>query len=354
MSHTAELGDVEVPATFSPDEAVGLMRQEGIVGAGGAGFPTYVKYQSPPRTLIVNGADSEPGYYKDKLLMRDEPEALIEVFQMLDQIFSIDTAIVVGEEIAKPYMQELEELAEELQNFSVGYIPAKYKYGEERALIRALTGMEIPKEDLPTDHGIVVNNVETLFNMYRAEFRERPVITKFLHLYGEVPGNAVYEAPIGTFAEDLIRLHGEDPSDYEHCKLYDGGPILSDLALERMGPHAWAPVRKTTNAFLVVHPDKDRPRKNYYPTEDGWEHNDIDADFAVDEIVNVEDRVDRVRVPIVGNFQAPGKIKVTEGDEVDKGQLLAAPHPTKLSVGCHASIAGEVTAVTSEWIEITT
>lgn len=352
MSHSAVLGDIEVPLTYSPSEAVGLMQESGIVGAGGAGFPTYVKYQSPPATLVVNGAESEPGYYADKLLLRDEPEAFIDVLTWMRRTFGMERIVIAAETVAKPYMTQLEALAPD-HDLEVAYIEPIYKFGQERALCREVLGVPIPPKERPDQHGIIVNNVESVFNVYRAAFRKRPVRTKFLHLYGEVEPLTVYEAPIGTLAEDLLEIHGADRDAIADCLLYDGGPVLCERCADPLGSDpCMVPVRRTTNAFLVVDPDKDRPRKKHYPSPD-YKDNSIDAPWAPREIVNVESEVDRVRVPLKGKFWAHGELVVTEGDLVEQDQVLAHPVPEKLSVGVHASIPGRVTLTTDDFVEIT-
>jgi Na+-translocating ferredoxin:NAD+ oxidoreductase RnfC subunit len=311
-----------------------------------------VKYQNPPRALVVNGAESEPGYYADKLLMRDEPEALVDVFEWLHRTFSMDVVILGAEEVAKPYLTDLERLARRLHNFSIGYFASKYKYGQERALCKVLLGMEIPASDLPYQHGVVVNNNETLFNMYRAVFQDVPVTTKFTHVYGEIGAPKVFEAPIGALAADLLRIYGAEPADFRDCKLYDGGPILAELAHEKLGDEPDYAITKTTNALLVVHPAKDRPRNKHYPTpEYETHHNSIDAPFAANEIVDVCDRIDRVRVPRKAAFGEGAKLCVREGDLVQRGDTIG--HPTeRLSVGVHASIDGQVTRITPEYVQV--
>lgn len=349
MPHTASLGDVEVPVTYSTEQAVGLMREAGIVGAGGGGFPTYKKYETAPQVLVVNGADSEPGYYADKLLLRDEPEALIDVFDYLDRCFSMDVAIIGVEEVAEPYTEELEELAQDLAKFSIGYIEPKYKYGQERALCKALLGIEIPASDIPPDHGIVVNNNETLWNVYKAVFLAEPVTTKFLQFYGEVEPLTVYEAPIGTLACDLFEVHGSDPADFAECQLWDGGPILSDKMADPMGEEPKVPVKRTTNAFLVADPAK-HPKNRYYPDPD-YEHNSADAPWAPNEIIQLDEEIDRVRVPRGGKFGSKAKLCVEEGETVEKGTTLGHPNG-ELSVGLHASIPGTITEITEDHVEI--
>lgn len=351
MAHMADLGHVEIPITYSKDEAVGLMQEMGLVGCGGAGFPTYVKYNEPQPVLLVNAAESEPGYYADKLLLRDEPEAMVNLFDWFREALGFDVIILAAEEVARPYMRDFERLAERLQNFSISYIEPKYKFGQEKALAQAVMGLEIPRDEIPPDEGVIVNNNETLFNTYRALFRERPVATKFVHVYGEVGDPRVFEAPIGTTAADLLRIYGAEPADFAHCKLYDGGPILADLAAEEMGSEPDYAVHRTTNALLVVHPDKDRPRKNHYPSPD-YEHNSIDAPWAPTKIENVEGQIDRVRVPLQNQFCELGDIVVQEGDFVQRGDDLAVPALEGLSVGVHASIPGRVTEVTDDYVKI--
>lgn len=351
LSHIAVLGEVEIPSTYSKDEAVGLFQEEGLVGAGGAGFPTYVKYQSPANVLIVNCAESEPGYYADKLLLRDEPEAFVNLFEWLRHVFTFDAIILAAEEVAKPYMTDLETLAKRLQDFSVAYVEPKYKYGQEKALCEAVMGLHMGQKEIPPKYGIIVNNDETLFNMYRAIFRDRPVITKFLQVYGEIGPPKVFEAPVGTLAADLLRIYGADPAEYAHCRLYDGGPVLAELAADPMGKEPLHAVTKTTNGLLVVHPDKDRPRKKHYPDPE-YEHNTVDAPWAAGEILNVEKQIQRVRVPLHGQFWTHGRLLVKEGDHVTRKQDLALPTTEERSIGVHASIDGDVAHITNDYIEI--
>lgn len=352
QTHTSVLGNVEIPVTYSPEEAVGLMQEAGVVGAGGAGFPTYVKYKETPQAMAINAAESEPGYYADKLLHRDEPEAFINVFEWMKATFSMEIMLIIAEDVAKPYMNKVEELADKLHNFSIAYIEPKYKYGQEKALLKAAMGLNIPKKEIPPEHGFIVNNTESIFNIYRAVFRERPVITKFTHVYGEIGDDVkAFEAPVGALAEDLIRVYGAEPSDFQDCYLYDGGPILSEKVADPIGKECLVPLTKTTNAFLVVHPDKDRVKKKHYPHPD-YKHNTIDCPWAPDKIINIEEDIHRVRVPLTGKFQKPGRLDVKVGDEVRARDTLAEPATEGFSVGVHASIDGKITQITDDWIEI--
>lgn len=341
---------VKMPITWSRDEAVGILKESGVVGAGGAGFPTYVKYQDPQPTLLVNAAESEPGYYADKLLLREKPQALVDLFRYLREGFGVEDIIIGAEDVAEPYMGPLEEAAEETGLFRIEYFAPKYKFGQERALAKEVLGVEIPKDELPQDQGIVVNNNETLLNVARALFDDRPVTTKFTHLYGEVEPLTVYEAPIGTLTHDLLEIHGTAPEEVADCAIWDGGPILSDKVVDPVGEDDPYPLHRNSNAFLVTAPDLDQPKNKVYPHED-HDHNTVDCPMAADEIVNVEDEVERVRVPVEPAFGEPPIVTATEGDQVEKGQPLGRPR-SGLSVGIHASIPGTVTEVTDEHVEI--
>ncbi len=352
QTHTSVLGNVEIPITYSAEEAVGLMQEAGVVGAGGAAFPTYVKYKDTPQALAVNAAESEPGYYADKILHRDEPEAFINVFEWMKATFSMEIMLVIAEDVAKPYMEPMEELAQKLHNFSISYIEPKYKFGQEKALLKAALGLNIPKKEIPPNYGFIVNNTESIFNIYRAVFRERPVVTKFMHFYGEVGENVkAYEVPVGTLAHDLVEIYGAEAKEVRDCILYDGGPILSEKVAEPMGEECLVPVTKSTNAFLVVDPEKARLKKKHYPHPD-YEHNTIDCPWAPDKIDNLEGDIHRVRIPLTGKFQSPGRLDVKEGDEVRARETLAEPASEGFSVGVHASIDGKVTKITDDWIEI--
>jgi Na+-translocating ferredoxin:NAD+ oxidoreductase subunit C len=351
-THQSVLGNVEVPITYSPEEAVGLMQEAGIVGAGGAAFPTYVKYKDTPQALAVNAAESEPGYYADKLLHRDEPEAFVNVFEWMKATFSMEFMLIIAEEVAKPYLEPTEKIAGDLHSFSISYIPSKYKYGQEKALLKAALGVEVPKKQIPPEQGFIVNNTESVFNIYRAVFRERPVITKFMHFYGEIDDKVnAYEVPVGALAHDLFEIAGVDARDYKDCLLYDGGPILNEKVADPIGKECLAPVTRSTNALLVVHPDKDKQKRKHYPHPD-YEHNSIDAPWAPDRVVNLEEDIHRVRIPYRGKFQTPGRIHVDAGDEVVARQTIVDPGLDGFSVGVHASIDGKVTKITDEWIEI--
>ncbi len=212
-------------------------------------------------------------------------------------------------------------------------------------------GIHFGQKELPLQYGVLVNNNETLFNMYRAIFRQRPVITKFLQVYGDIGPPKVFEAPIGTLAADLLRIYGVDTRHYAKCRLYYGGPVLADPVADPMGGQPMYPVQKTTNGLMVVHAHRGQSRRKYFPTRD-YDHNTADAPYAAGEILRIEDQVDRVRIPLKGRFWKAGRVMARKGDHVERKDDVALPVPGERSVGVHASIAGPVRRITPDVVEI--
>ncbi|MBW3582964.1 MAG: hypothetical protein KY455_07695 [Euryarchaeota archaeon] len=340
------------PVTESAEEAVRIIQEAGVVGAGGAGFPAYVKYQDPVQLLVANGCESEPGYYCDKLLLRDEAPRFFDLFQWMADTFGIAHLLMAAEEVAEPYMQEWLKLSFRDERMSTVFIPPVYKLGEEKALIKHLFEEKIPKDHIPPQHGYLVNNVETLYNIHRAVTEKRPVTSKFLHLYGEGFDEVqALKAPIGTGLTDLMTLCDVDPADHGHCKVYDGGPLLARIVCDPYKGSGWTSVTKSTNAFLVTSPEKDKPRFKHYPSPD-YKANTIDAPWAAKEIRDVTEDIDRVRIPLGDKCVDADETRVEEGDTVEEGDLIVAPAEEGMTVGTHASIPGKVTEVTDAYIEI--
>ena len=319
------------------DDVVALLRRTGVVGAGGAGFPTYLKYQRPASLLIANGMESEPGFWTNKLLLRDHPEEFANLFQALKEIFQFEESILAVKEKHRDWVSELEALSHD-GTFEIRYLKDAYGLGAERALIHELTGERLPSGRYPSDLGIVVNNVETLYNIHRALEGGRPVITKFLTLFGEVAEPLALEAPVGAYARDLLELAGVDPDD-PRLKLIDGGPLMGELVDSEA--HA---IRKTTNGLLVVREDLLPMKAKVYPKDDS----------PPPAIVNLEREIHRVKLDLRPCLGAPAaRPLVQEGQEVERGEPVAEPEPREeLTVAVHASIAGTVVEVGEDYIAI--
>jgi len=355
------------PLTTDPKEVVRLFREMGLSGAGGAGFPTYFKYLKPTPILIINCEEGEPGYEADKLLLITYADQFREIIDALERIFGFER-IVIG---AKAKDQEMLDPLKESHGFEIVYTPSKYGMGEERWLTKAVTGREVVGRALPQTVGVTVSNVETVFNMYRALFEEKPVTEKYVNVYGEVAEPKVYRAPVGAFSIDLLARSGVDTSRHHQLMLIDGGPMMGDLADLRV--HA---ILKRTNGLLVT--DKSLyvgDQVNFRPLEGQppptWEDTlpqimeklglSSYLDRRPKELSDVREEIKRVRVYLAHSITPACKpsIPVVEvGDHVKKGQLIAKPldGPIEdfgnLSVAQHASIDGVVREITDTYILI--
>src|SRR5918998_2925978 len=152
---------------LSMEVAVEIMRQAGIVGAGGGGFPTYFKYKSPQPHLLVNATESEPGYWGDKLLHKEHLAEFLQVFVALKTIFGLEQISMCVHEKDREWFADYAEHAED-GTFDVRYVPNTYALGEEKTLVKHATDTRVPRfvdtsdgirrPGMPPDVGKVVNN----------------------------------------------------------------------------------------------------------------------------------------------------------------------------------------------------
>src|SRR5919107_144730 len=247
---------------LNAEVAVEIMRQAGIVGAGGGGFPTYFKYKAPQPHLIVNATESEPGYWGDKLLHREYLEEFLQVFEAMKAIFGFEQISLGVHEKDREWFADYQEHADD-GVYDVRYVPDTYALGEEKTLVKHATETRVPRfvdtpdgmrrPGMPPDVGKVVNNTETLLDVYNALFLGRPLTTKFFTVYGEGVRTQVLEVPIGSSVTEVLRLAGVDVENSGHLTVLDGGPYLHDMVIEELGTED-AYVRRMTNSlFLIPH-----------------------------------------------------------------------------------------------------
>ena len=241
---------------MDPSHLRNIVRDAGIVGLGGAGFPAFIKLNPGPRTvvdtLILNGAECEPYITCDDRLMREQPETVIEGARIMRHALQAKHC-VIGIEDNKP--EAATALREALQHMGISDIevvtvPTLYPTGGEKQLIKVLTGKEVPAQGLPIDIGIVCHNVSTAASIYKAVQQGEPLITRVVTVTGKgiaQPRNV--EALLGTPMAQLI----------EHCggktaqagRLLMGGPLMGfTLNSEAL------PVIKTTNCLLALGQDE--------------------------------------------------------------------------------------------------
>lgn len=224
----------------------GILRDNGIVGAGGAGFPTYAKLNDAADTVILNCAECEPLLKLHRQVLEAHAH---EIFEALDLISKTVNAKRVCVAVKKSYVKTLEAitpLEEFFPNIEICRIDDIYPAGDEVILTYEITGRIVPPGEIPLSVGVTVVNVETVYNVYRA-LNNKPVTHKFITVAGEVEHPVTLRVPIGITVGEVIRLAGNittaDPA------FIIGGPMMGKLGSEANI------VTKTTNAVLVLPSD---------------------------------------------------------------------------------------------------
>ncbi|MGC9452137.1 MAG: 4Fe-4S dicluster domain-containing protein [Oceanipulchritudo sp.] len=236
------------------------IRLAGVVGAGGAGFPTWKKLDAQVEHLIANGAECEPLLYKDRVVMLQEAEWFIRGLRTMQAILGARAVTICVKEKNADVLDVLGSLMEPHGFQSLVY-PNVYPAGDEYVLVHAVTGRLIPPGGLPLQVGCVVDNVETIVNVARA-VEGIPVHEKWLTVTGEVGQPMTFKVPLGTSFRDCIERAGgltcEDPA------VLTGGVMMGGLTTDLD-----APVTKTVGGLIVLPRDhylvsrKSAPREAY-------------------------------------------------------------------------------------------
>lgn len=234
---------------LNPQELVEIIKEAGIVGLGGAAFPTHIKL-SPPKdkpidTLIINGCECEPYLTADHRLMLDNTQGILKGAEILKKILNPERVIIAIED-NKP--DAIERMKKSVKNFEVRGLKTKYPEGAEKQLIYALTKREVPSGGLPMDVGCLVQNVGTTLAVYEAVRFSKPLIERVVTVTGDgirEPKNL--RVRIGTPIKDLIDECGgykEPPA-----KIILGGPMMG---LAQYSDEL--PVLKGTSGILILTP----------------------------------------------------------------------------------------------------
>jgi len=232
----------------TPDELIEKIRQAGVSGMGGAGFPTAKKIQSGlARTeiLIINAAECEPYITADDILMQTRADDIIKGTQLLAHLLGNPQRVVIGIEDNKPDAIEAVGNAAKDTNIEVVSFPTKYPSGGEKQLIQILTGKEVPAGALPASIGIVLQNVGTTVAAYEAVRFGKPLIERITTVVGEaLQTQRNIKVRLGTPINHVLEAHGFLPKNAS--RLIMGGPMMG-FALENGG----VPVVKATNCILA-------------------------------------------------------------------------------------------------------
>src|SRR5579871_570809 len=227
------------------------LRDMGVVGAGGAGFPTYVKAQSKVEFLIANGAECEPLIHKDAELMKHFASGILDGMTSMME----STGATSGKfGIKTKNAESLEALKHSLRNDRIEFVMLGdfYPSGDEYELVYTATGRLIPPAGIPLQVGCVVNNVETLYNVSQAE-KGKPVTDKFLSVCGAVKEPKSFSVPVGTSFRELLALAGG-------ATIADFGIFVSGIMMGTLTFDLDDVVTKTTGGLIVL------PRDHYLMT----------------------------------------------------------------------------------------
>ncbi len=234
--------------SLSPDEIRNIVRDAGIVGMGGAGFPTHVKFAVKPGVvidrIICNAAECEPYITCDYRLMVENPDMAVLGMRIIMSMFPGSKGVFGVEDNKPEGIAALKKASENDSDISVVALKKKYPQGGERMLISAITGKKINSKMLPADAGCIVVNYASLIAVADAVSFNRPLTHRVVTVTGDAikqPGN--FEVPIGTNVSELIEAAGGFVTDPE--KIIFGGPM--------MGAAVYSldlPVNKTTSCVL--------------------------------------------------------------------------------------------------------
>lgn len=246
----AALKDTPDYMKLSPEELKDKVKASGIVGMGGAAFPTVVKL-SPPKekpidTVIINGAECEPYLTADYRLMMEKPKEIVEGLKILMKILGVNKGFIGIENNKPAAIEKMKAAAKGEANIEVCALGVKYPQGAEKMLIKAATGREVPPRALPMDVKVVVQNVGTALAVYEAARYGKPLIERVVTVTGEginTPSNLMVK--IGTLVSDLIEQCGGFKG--EAGKVVSGGPMMG-FAMSSLD----VPVTKGTSGILVI------------------------------------------------------------------------------------------------------
>ncbi len=232
---------------MNKQETLNKIRMAGVIGAGGAGFPTYKKLDASVEHIIANGAECEPLLYKDREVMIQEAKALIRGLEIIQQLTSASKVTIAVKKKNSDVAEMLRPLAEP-KGFELFIYNDVYPAGDEYVLVYEISGRQIPPGGIPLQVGCVVDNVETIINIARAVDEHLPVTDKYVTVTGEVQNPLTTIVPVGTTFSDCIALAGG--STTANPVVLTGGVMMGGLETDFS-----LPVSKTNGAVIVLPAD---------------------------------------------------------------------------------------------------
>jgi len=235
---------------LSKSELVTIIKEAGIVGMGGAGFPTHIKLTPPEGkvidSIIINAAECEPYLTCDYRMLLEKTNEIVEGLKIILQMFPGVKGYIAIETNKPDAIEAMKKASENIKNVQVTEMITKYPQGAEKQLIYAITGRELPSGKLPADVGCIVQNVDTVFEIYNAVVNGKPLTERVLTVTGEAIKEPLnLRVKFGTSVSEVIEAAGgfnEDP-----VKVISGGPMMG-TALRSLD----VPVIKGTSGILCL------------------------------------------------------------------------------------------------------
>ena len=221
-----------------------ILRDGGVVGAGGAGFPSYAKLNKAADTIILNCAECEPLLKLHRQVLQLHAEEITFALDTIAKAVEADRVIIAIKPNYKEAIAEINKCLPKYKNMSIGLLPEIYPAGDEVITIYETTGRVVPPGSIPISVGVTVFNVETALNAARMLNQSKPVTYKYITIAGEVKNPVTLKAPLGITYGELIELAGG--ATVENPVLIAGGPMTGNIC------YASDVVTKTSNAVLVM------------------------------------------------------------------------------------------------------
>lgn len=225
------------------EELSAVYREMGIVGAGGAGFPTYAKLNSKAETILLNCAECEPLLRLHRQLLKFHAPVIIDAFDKTREVLGAKEGIVCIKDHYKGAIEAVTALLPKYPKLRIKILPIVYPAGDEVVMIYEATGKVVRPGGLPIEQGIAVFNVETMYNAYHA-LRGEPLTSKLVTVAGEVKNPMTVRVPLGVSLRELVEYAGGET--VESSEYWTGGPMMGNPIAKD------SPVTKTTNSVFVL------------------------------------------------------------------------------------------------------
>lgn len=209
-------------------DLITLVKQSGVVGAGGAGFPTHVKMNAKAEYVIINGAECEPLLRVDQQLMALYAEELLESLQLIVDKVSAEKGVVAFKKKYHEAEDALKKAIVKYPKLSIHLLDNFYPAGDEQVIVYEVTGRVVPEGGIPLNVNVIVTNVETVLNVHKAYFEEKPVTEKYITVTGAVKKRLTVKVPIGVSVNEMIDLAGGSTVNGEYV-VVNGGPMMGKL-----------------------------------------------------------------------------------------------------------------------------